>query len=128
MFSWLRKDTPPRTGPDFRSIDSLAKAQELARAGKLQQMLLLPLEFGGTDIPQNSVFVPLWAAEKKVETDTNIVQPLAAEGKVSTYSATPQYQGKSFVPIAIEIQASNPGSFSARIAIWGDALEGNGNA
>jgi hypothetical protein len=123
MFGWLKKDPPPPTGPDFRSVDSLAKAQELARAGQLQKMLLLPLEFGGADIPPNAVFVPAWVVEKKKEIDTNMVQPLAAEGKVSTYNAAPQYQGKSFIPNAIRIEASNPGSFNFAIAIWGDALE-----
>jgi hypothetical protein len=126
MFSWFKKKgSAPRTGPDFSSVDSLAKAQELARAGQLQKMLLLPEEFGGGDVPPNCVFVPAWVAEKKAETDNNIVRPLAADGKISTYRAMPQYQGKSFVPNAIKIDASDPGSFTLTIAIWGDALEDN---
>jgi hypothetical protein len=32
MFDWLKKNRRPPSGPDFRSIDSLAKAMELARA------------------------------------------------------------------------------------------------
>ena len=58
MFGWFKKDAAPRNGPDFRAIDSLAKAQELERAGQLQKMLLLPVEFGGQDIPPNWVLVP----------------------------------------------------------------------
>ena len=125
MFGWFKKDAAPRNGPDFRAVDSLAKAQELARSGQLQKMFLLPVEFDGQDIPPNWVLVPSWVVEKKAETDNNVIRPLAAEGKVSTYRATPQYQGKSFVPNAISIEASNPGSFSMTIAIWGDALEQN---
>lgn len=125
MFGWFKKDAAPRHGPDFRAVDSLAKAQQLAGSGQLQKMLLLPIEFGGQDIPPNWVLVPHWVAEKKAETDNNVIRPLAAEGKVSTYRATPQYQGKSFVPNAISIEASSPGSFSMTIAIWGDALEQN---
>ena len=125
MFGWFKKDAAPRTGPDFRSVDSLAKAQELARTGHLQKMLLLPVEFGGQDIPPNWVLVPAWVVEKKTETDNNVIRPLAAEGKVSNYRATPQYQGKSFVPNAISIEATNPGSFSLTIGIWGNALEDN---
>jgi hypothetical protein len=53
MFGWFKKNVPPRTGPDFRPVDSLAKAQELVRAGQLQKMFLLPSEFGGEDIPPN---------------------------------------------------------------------------
>jgi hypothetical protein len=41
---------------------------------------------------------------------------------VSRYSATPSYQGDSFVPIAIHVTASEPGSFTQIIKIWGDAL------
>lgn len=53
MFGWFKKNVPPRTGPDFRPVDSLAKAQELVRAGQLQKMFLLPAEFGDEDIPPN---------------------------------------------------------------------------
>ncbi|HEY0686006.1 MAG TPA: hypothetical protein VGD45_26930 [Steroidobacter sp.] len=123
MFGWFKKDSAPSNGPDFRSVDSPEKAQALARSGELQKMLLLPAEFGGEDVPPNWVLVPSWVAEKKAETDQNIVFPLAAEGKISSYRATPQYQGKSFVPNAITIEASDPESFSVTIAIWGDALE-----
>ena len=125
MFGWFKKGAAPRSGPDFRAVDSLAKAQQLAQSGQLQKMFLLPVEFGGEDIPPNWVLVPSWVVEKKAETDNNVIRPLAAEGKVSSYRATPQYQGKSFVPNAISIEASNPGSFSMIIAIWGDALEQN---
>lgn len=125
MFGWFKKDSAPRNGPDFRAVDSLAKAQKLAASGHPQKMFLLPVEFGGQDTPPNWVLVPHWVVEKKAETDDNVIRPLAAEGKVSTYRATPQYQGKSFVPNAISIEASNPGSFRMTIAIWGDALEQN---
>ena len=36
--------------------------------------------------------------------------------------AIPEYQGNSFIPIAIKIVASNPGEFSTTINIWGEAL------
>jgi hypothetical protein len=35
---------------------------------------------------------------------------------------SPEYQGKSFIPIAIKIVASDPGEFSTTINIWGEAL------
>jgi hypothetical protein len=123
MFGWFKKDRAPSKGPDFRSIDSQAKAMELAKSGQLKKLLLLPPEFGGKDIPPNWVLVPDWVVEKKSETDNNIVRPLAAEGKVTRYQALPQYQGKSFIPNAITIVASDPGSFTMTIAIWGDALK-----
>ena len=123
MFGWFKKGSPPAAGPDFTAVDSQAKAQELARLGQLQKVLLLPAEFGGEDVPPNCVFVPAWVAEKKAETDRNVIRPLAEAGKISRYSARPAYQDKSFVPNAITIEASDPGSFTMTIAIWGDALE-----
>ena len=123
MFGWFRKDRAPTKGPDFRSVDSPAKAAELVRVGQFQRIMLLPSEFGGEDIAPNCVFVPAWAAEKKAGIDNNIVRKLVSEGKVSRYRASPKYQGKSFVPSAITIVASDPGSFSITINIWGDALE-----
>lgn len=83
---------------------------------------MLPLELGGQDIPQNFVFVPLGFTKIKSNMDMNIIFPMAQEGKITEYTATPQYQGRSFIPIAIDVVASNPGKFHSRIKIWGDAL------
>lgn len=125
MLGWFKRNKAPGSGPDFRKVDSLAKAEELAQTGQLQKLLLLPAEFGGEDIPPNWVLVPAWVVEKKSEIDNDIIRPLAEEGKISTYRATPQYQGKSFVPNAICIEASDPASFKVTISIWGVALEEN---
>jgi hypothetical protein len=82
----------------------------------------MPLKFGGQDIPVNTLYVPLGIADIKAEIDNNVIGPLVAEGKITKYTAKPEYQGKSFIPIAIEIIAPEPGQFSATIKIWGEAL------
>ncbi len=111
------------TGPDFSNITSQAQAAELARDGQLEALLLLPAVFGGRDdIPENVVYVPVGLGEVKRGIDENVIAPLVREGKVTRYSATPEYTGKSFIPIAITITASEPGSFTTTIAIWGEAL------
>jgi hypothetical protein len=61
-------------------------------------------------------------ADVKRGIDENVVAPLAREGRVTRYVATPQYEGDSFIPTAITISASDPGSFTTTIAIWGPAL------
>jgi hypothetical protein len=121
MFNWFKKKAP--NGPDFSGVDSLAKAESLFRQGKLERLYLLPVEFGGTEIAANIVYVPVGIASIKEGTDNNIVAPLAAEGKITKYSASPEYQGKSFIPTAINITASDPGNFSSKICIWGKTLE-----
>lgn len=122
MFGWFKKKSTPPTGPDFSAIDSQAKAEELFRRGELEKLFLMPLEFGGQDIPLNTLYVPVGVADIKAGIDNNVIGPLAAEGKITKYTATPEYQGRSFIPIAIKIVASDPGAFSTSINIWGEAL------
>jgi hypothetical protein len=122
MFGWFKKKPAKPIGPDFSGIDSQAKAEELFRRGKLERLFLMPLEFGGDEIPHNVLYVPIGVAGMKSGIDNNVIAPLVAEGKVTQYTATPEYQGDSFIPIAIKIIASNPGRFTTTINIWGEAL------
>jgi hypothetical protein len=122
MFRWFKKKSRQPTGPDFSEIDSREKAEVLFRRGDLEKLFLMPLEFGGQDIPVNTLYVPVGLADIKAGIDNNVIGPLAAEGKITKYRATPEYQGKSFIPIAISILASEPGEFSSTINIWGEAL------
>lgn len=128
MFDWFKRKTPgpPSAGPDFSAIDSRSKAEKLCRKGDLEKVFLLPREFGGQDVPQNTLFVPLGLAGVKAGIDNNVIAPLVAEGKITQYQATPEYQGKSFIPVAIKIVASNPGNFQTTINIWGDSLKQGG--
>lgn len=104
-------------------MTSQAQAEELARAGQLEQLLLLPEVFGGRpDVAQNVVYVPVGLAEVKRNIDENIIAPMAQQGTVTRYAATPEYEGDSFIPIAITVTASDPGSFTTTIAVWGPAL------
>ena len=122
MFGWGKKK-PKAPGPDFSTIDSLEKAVELFHRGDLEKLLLIPPEFGGEDIPDNTLYVPLGIADVKTGIDNNIIGPLVEEGKITNYEALPEYQGESFVPIAIKIVASEPGDFTSTINIWGEALD-----
>ncbi len=118
----FKKKAAVPNGPDFSGIDSKAEAEAHLQSGELEKLFLLPAEFGGTDDPRNVVYVPRGFVAIKSGIDTNIVKPLVAEGKITQYQAIPEYQGKSFVPIAIKIVATNPGSFTSDINIWGQAL------
>jgi hypothetical protein len=110
------------SGPDFSHVDSQEKAEQLARRGELARLHLVPPEFGGTDDPRNIVYVPPFVVELKQQTDANVIAPLVREGRVRSYAATPQYEGTSFVPVSIEIRASDPGEFETSLRIWGPAL------
>ena len=122
MFGRSRKKSPEPEGPDFSHVDSQAKAEAMFRKGKLEKLYLLPLDFGGPDGPENFVYVPLGIAAIKDRMDNKIIRPLVDQGKVTQYKAEPEYQGESFIPIAIKITAYEPGEFTTTINIWGDAL------
>lgn len=120
MIHWFKKKSE---GPDFSNVDSTEKAERLVAQGVLGKVFLLPLEFGGQDIPPNVVYVPLNVIEIKRGIDLNVIRPLVASGKVTQYQAAPEYQGSSIIPSAIKVSASNPGDFSSMINIWGKALK-----
>ena len=122
MIGWFKKKSPQPNGPDFSTVDSRAKAMELLEQGDLEKLFLMPLAFGGTDNPLNTLYVPVGVADIKADIDTNVIGALAAEGKITKYMASPEYQGRSFIPIAIKIVASDPGEFTTTINIWGEAL------
>jgi hypothetical protein len=128
MFGLFRRKPAEPNGPDFSDVDSIPKAEALFQQGQLEKLLMRPACFGGTDHPLNVLYVPLGTAALKDRIDTHTIAPLAAEGKVTEYSAKPEYQGKSVVPIAVTVTASNPGSFKATLNIWGDALKRNPTA
>jgi hypothetical protein len=127
MFNWLRRGRSG-DGPDYSEIDSAEKADILYQRGELKKILLLPAEFGGQPIPPNVVYLPPFAAEQKAKIDLNVIKPLIASGKASRYRATPEYQGRSFIPIKLTITATEPGSFTASVAVWGGALRDTGTS
>jgi hypothetical protein len=120
-----RSKKPASKGPDFSDVDSQKKAEALYRKGQLEKLLLLPPEFGGEDIAGNTLYVPVGVAAIKKRIDMNIIGALVNEGKVRRYTAEPEYQGDSFIPIALKITAWDPGEFTTTINIWGEALGRN---
>ncbi len=122
MFDWLKKRAPA-TGPDFSKVDSAAKAAALAERGELVPLQLLPAMFGGEAIAVNIVYVPEFVVDIKRGIDENTVAPLGQDGKITRYAASPKYQGRSVVPISIQVRAHDPADFQAEIRIWGDALQ-----
>lgn len=117
----FRKKSPP-PGPDFSHVTSEATAVKMAAGGLLEKVFLLPPEFGGQDIPPNVVYVPVGMGQVKQHVDLGIVRQLVQDGKVTQYTATPEYAGESFIPIALTIVAHSPGSFTTTINLWGEAL------
>lgn len=123
---WKRKPKdpgPPAHGPDFSNVDTREKALSLVEEGQLEALYLMPPEFGGPEDPGNIVYVPIGIADIKHGIDLNIIAPLVESGDIQNYSAAPEYRGRSYIPMAIKIEASDPKRFESEINIWGEALD-----
>jgi hypothetical protein len=112
--------TQAQTGLDFSHVTSREKAEQLASEGKLFKILLFPAQFGGKDIPHNTVYVPPGIPEIKAKLDGTLVR-YTEEGLINKLKVEPAYKGNSFVPSKIAIKASHSekqGSFNPTIEIW----------
>jgi hypothetical protein len=112
---------------DFSEVTTPAKLEALVRGGGLEKLLLIPPELGGEDNTFNVVYVPVGTAAAKADIDRNVILPMGAAGTAKRYSAMPEYQGDSLVPVAIKIVASEPGEFTTSLNIWGEALRRGGD-
>lgn len=105
---------------DFAAVESLAAAQELAKAGKLVPVLLFPAEVGGPDIPPNTVYVTPEAAAERAKALATIIAMLEAD-RINQMDVKPAYKGKSVVPSRIVMKAWHTGkgeTFEMTIPVW----------
>ena len=117
LFDFMKRKSD--VTPDFSEIDSNEKAIELAKKGILSPLYLMPLRFHGEESDRNRLFVPRTVVTLKDRYD-DMVEELLVQGKVSGYSCTPEYKGKSFVPSKLTIVASKDKEpvFTQTINIW----------
>lgn len=104
---------------DFTKVDSVLKAEALAAEGKLAPLHLVPLRFGGQDMPMNRVFVPVSVVNRKDHYDETI-EGLVKEHKADGYSCTPEYRDESVVPFRLDGMATEEGIpvYSWSIDVW----------
>ncbi|MBP5223191.1 MAG: hypothetical protein J6Z35_08545 [Lachnospiraceae bacterium] len=106
----------------FAAIDTLGKAHMMVDRGMLEPLYLHGLRFGGTESPENRVYVPIGIARLKDQKDDEI-EKLMKEGKIKDYKCTPKYKNMSRVPYEIEISACSAENdqeivYSQTISIW----------
>ena len=106
FLEWLGKRWAKRL--DFTAVDSVLKAEALAAEGKLTPLYLVPLRFGGQEMPMNRVFVPASVVERKDLHDERVEQ-LVNEHRADGYSCTPEYRGSSVVPCRLDGMATEEG-------------------
>ena len=113
-----KQDNPTtQSVSDYSTIDSNEKAQKLFARGQLVKLYLMPLDFGGQDIPMNTLFVPEFANNQKELFDSKIYDMLESGLKLG-YSASPEYNGNSFVPGKIIINVKGDKTITEVIEIW----------
>lgn len=102
---------------DYSAIDSNEKAKALFVEGQLVKLYLMPLAFGGEDLPINTLFVPAFANNSKNNFDEEVYNMLKSGFKLH-YSATPQYKGNSFIPCKLVISLQGDKTITEEINIW----------
>ena len=103
--------------PNYDHIDSLEKAVALAEKGELTKIHMMPLQFGGPDSAENTLYVPAFVEKLKTKFDTK-VEHLLQEGKRLSFEATPEYKGNSFVPSKLVLAITGDMELTETIAIW----------
>lgn len=104
-------------GPDFSDIDSLEKAIDLYEKGTLAKIYMMPLEFGGEDIPANTLYIPAFVQEFKAGFDS-MVEKLLTDGKRISLDANPEYKGRSFIPSTLTLEITGEAELTETIHIW----------
>lgn len=117
VFGLFKSKKTDNYTPDFSDINTNEKAIALYNKGQLSKLYLMPLEFGGEDIPMNYLFVPPFVVDIKSRFDS-MLENLLIEGKKLSYSASPEYKGKSFVPSKLTISVTGDVNFEETINIW----------
>ena len=117
FLDWLGRKQPQPL--DYATVDSVLKAEALAAEGKLTPLYLVPLRFGGQEMPMNRVFVPASVVERKDLHDERVEQ-LVNEHRADGYSCTPEYRDGSVIPFRLEGMATEEGVpvYSWSIDVW----------
>jgi hypothetical protein len=116
LFTLLSFSQDVENGPDFSDINSIEKAIDLYKKGSLTKIYMMPLEFGGEDSPENTLYVPEFVKDFKNRFD-NMVGDLLEEGKQLGFETIPEYKGKSFVPSKLILMVTGDSEFTETIHI-----------
>lgn len=106
--------------PDFSDVTSLEDAGRLVAEGRLFPVLLFPRAFGGTDAPENTVYVPR-GVSAQMDRITAEVLRLVGERFAVTVDVIPERRGASVVPARIRVEAglvATANAFEWSIEIW----------
>ena len=101
----------------YSNITSLGQAVEAYHNDTLEKLYLFPLEFGGSNGPENILYVPKEVVVLKARYDAMVME-LLKKGLVSSYFVQPEYKGDSFVPNSLTIESTGESEFKETIHIW----------
>lgn len=98
LFSPRHREMQERRRKAREELDFL-----LAR-GLVVKVLMWPADFGGTDEPRNVTYLPPALAERKHAFDAEARRRVEA-GEELHFKITPEYDGDSFVPARLHMEA-----------------------
>ena len=101
-------------------IKSRDAAQSCCESGLLVKTLLFPQKFGGTEVVENTTYIPPQVLTKKEQLEIEILN-LFKKGLINLISVRPEYRGDSFVPARIYLSAwrdDTPKVYDFVIDVW----------
>ena len=105
----------------FAAIDSLGKAHLMVAKGMLEPIYLKDVRFGGSETPENRVYVPIGIGRIKKQHD-DAIEKLMQEEPELFYACLPRYHGMSRVPYELTVSATKGPEktvlYSETISIW----------
>lgn len=104
---------------DFSKVTNREKARALVRKGVLVEIRLFPERFGGTDDVENIAYVPPGALVG-IESAHDRISGLIRKKAVTRMTVSPDYRGKSIVPVRIVYvaQGNGKGEIGLGVDIW----------
>jgi hypothetical protein len=106
--------------PDFSAVTAAEDIEALVAQGALVPILVVPLDFGGTEDAVNTAYVTPEAAEQKALIDATLID-LAEQGLLNSFELEPEYRGDSLIPTKLTFRANHKGEgerFDLTVEVW----------
>ncbi len=116
-----QEDVPAAiAAPDFSAVTEAEDIEALVAQGALVPILVVPLDFGGTEDAVNTAYVTPQAAEQKALIDATLID-LAEQGLLNSFELEPEYRGDSLIPTKLTFRANHKGEgerFDLTVEVW----------
>lgn len=97
-------------GVEFGDLTTDEAVDQAVASGRLERIHLVSPDFGGMDMPMNTVVGPVGAAAAKASIDAEIARVITAGGSVSSSTKIGYDDGDSLVPRNVSFELGDAGN------------------